>query len=75
MSKRGRPVSKNPRTNGYRLRMTKEERQLLDDTRAMTGMSIADTIRFALEKLYKEEKFKAECPLSPLHDKRYKKEE
>lgn len=75
MSKRGRPVSKNPRTDGYRLRMTEEERKLLDDTCTMAGMNKADTIRYALEKLYKEEKFKAECPLSPLHDKRYKKEE
>ena len=54
MSKRGRPVSENSRTDGYRLRMTKEERQLLDDTCSMTKMSKADTIRFALEKLYKE---------------------
>lgn len=51
MSKRGRPVSENPRTDGYRLRMTKEERQLLDDACFMTGMNKADTIRFALEKL------------------------
>ncbi len=55
MSKRGRPVSDNPRTDGYRLRMTKEERKLLDDTCAITGMSKADTIRFALEKLHSSE--------------------
>lgn len=55
MSKRGRPVSENPRTDGYRLRMTKEERQLLDDTCVITGMSKADTIRFALEKLHNSE--------------------
>lgn len=55
MSKRGRPVSENPRTDGYRLRMTKEERQLLDDACSMTKMNKADTIRFALEKLCRSE--------------------
>lgn len=58
MNKRGRPVSDNPRTDGYRLRMTKEERQLLDDTCAITGMSKADTIRYALEKLCDTERVK-----------------
>lgn len=58
MSKRGRPVSKNPRTDGYRLRMTEEERKLLDDTCTMTGMNKADTIRFALEKLCDTERVK-----------------
>lgn len=52
MSKKGRPFSDNPRTDGYRLRMTKDERQLLDDVCVMTGMNKADTIRFALERLH-----------------------
>lgn len=52
MSKKGRPFSDNPRTDGYRLRMTKDERQLLDYVCAMTGMNKADTIRFALERLH-----------------------
>lgn len=55
MDKRGRPISDNPRTDGYRLRMTKEERKLLDDTCAITGMSKADTIRLAIDRLYNSE--------------------
>lgn len=51
MAKRGRPFSDNPRTDGYRLLMTKDERKILDDVCKMTGMNKADTIRFALERL------------------------
>ena len=50
--KKRRLFSDNPRTDGYRLRMTKDEKKLLDDVCKMTGMNKADTIRFALERLH-----------------------
>lgn len=73
MSKKGRPFSDNPRGEQYRLRMTKDERDMLEDVCELTGMNKADVLRTAVERMFKEEKFKEEHPLSPLHDKKRKR--
>lgn len=58
MAKRGRPFSDNPRTEQYRLLMTKDERNKLEDVCKMTGMRISDVLRTGVKKLYEIEKAK-----------------
>ena len=70
MAKRGRPFSDDPRRKDCRVRINMAENEMLEETCRMTGMGQADVFRTALERMFKEEKFKEEHPLSPLHDKR-----
>lgn len=70
MAKRGRPFSDDPRRKDCRVRINMAENEMLEETCRMTGMIATDVFRTALEKLYREEKFKEEHPISPLHDKR-----
>ena len=70
MAKRGRPFSDDPRRKDCRVRINMAENEMLEETCRMTGMIATDVFRTALERLYREEKFKEEHPVSPLHDGR-----
>lgn len=49
--KMGRPTD-NPRTNGYRIRMTDDELKKLEECCEKTKLSKADVIRLGIEKVY-----------------------
>lgn len=70
MAKRGRPFSDDPRRKDCRVRINMAENEMLEETCRMTGMIATDVFRTALERMYHDEKFKEEHPLSPLLDKR-----
>ena len=73
MAKRGRPFSDDPRRKDCRVRINMAENEMLKETCRMTGMIATDVFRTALEKLYREEKFKEEHPLSPSLNERKRK--
>ena len=73
MAKKGRPFSDDPRRKDCRVRINMAENEMLTETCRMTGMIATDVFRTALEKLYREEKFKEEHPSSPLYDKKRKR--
>ena len=74
MAKRGRPFSDDPRRKDCRVRINMAENEMLEETCRMTGMIATDVFRTALERMFKEEKFKEDHPLSPIVDKRYKED-
>lgn len=74
MAKRGRPFSDDPRRKDCRVRINMAENEMLEETCRMTGMIATDVFRTALERMFKEEKFKEDHPLSPIFDKRYKED-
>jgi predicted DNA-binding protein len=49
-----RPKSENPKHNQYRLRMTDEELEMLEQCCERTGMTKAEVIRRGIELVYKE---------------------
>jgi len=49
-----RPKSENPKHNQYRLRMTDEELEILEQCCERTGMTKAEVIRRGIELVYKE---------------------
>ncbi len=49
----GRPTE-NPKSNGYRIRMTDEELRKLNVCCEKTGLSKADVIRLGIFKVYQE---------------------
>ena len=51
--KMGRPTE-DPKTNGYRLRMTEKEIEILNFCCEKTGKSKADILRLGLQKIYQE---------------------
>ena len=73
MGRRGRPFVKDKRKKQCMIRINDAENNMLADVCKMTGMGQADVFRTALERMFKEEKFKEEHPLSPILDKRYGK--
>ena len=50
--KRGRPTKDNKRDNSYRIRMNKEEKQMLEQISEWSGLTKADAIREALSAYY-----------------------
>ena len=51
--KMGRPTSE-PKTNGYRIRLTDNELQMLEECCKIKNMSKADIIRLGIDKVYEE---------------------
>lgn len=51
--KMGRPTE-SPKTNNYRIRMTDEELQKLEECCSRTGLSKADVIRKGIDLVYNE---------------------
>jgi len=49
-----RPKSENPKHNQYRLRMTDDEMEMLEQCCERTGMTKAEVIRRGIELVYKE---------------------
>lgn len=49
-----RPKSETPKHNQYRLRMTDEELEMLEQCCERTGMTKAEVIRRGIELVYKE---------------------
>lgn len=47
-TKRGRPISKDPKNKGYRIRLTKSEFEDLTSLAKEKGMTKSDFIRFAI---------------------------
>lgn len=74
MGRRGRPYSKDKRKKQCMIRINDAEDNMLVETCKLTGMGQADVFRTALERMWKEEQFKDEHPLSPILDKRRNKE-
>ena len=54
-NKMGRPTD-NPKTNGYRIRMTDDELIMLEKCCKKTGMSKADVIRLGIKTVYESTK-------------------
>lgn len=54
VSKMGRPLSSNPKSNQYRIRMTNDEVEMLEFCCEKTGKSKADIIRDGIKKVYQE---------------------
>ena len=52
-AKMGRPTD-NPKKDQYRLRMTAEEREKLEECQKATGLSKAEVIRLGIDKFYQE---------------------
>ena len=50
-----RPKSENPKHNQYRLRMTDDEMEMLEQCCERTGMTKAEVIRRGIELVYEEE--------------------
>lgn len=48
----GRPTD-NPKTNGYRIRLTDTELQKLEECCRLAKLSKADVIRLGIDKVYK----------------------
>lgn len=75
MGRRGRPFVEDRRDKKCMVRINDAEDKMLEETCKLTGMGQADVFRTALERMWKEEQFKEDYPLSPLHDeKRYKED-
>ncbi len=55
MAKMGRPTA-DPKTSGYRLRMTETEMKKLEECCTLLGKSKAEVIRLGIEKIYSEAK-------------------
>ena len=73
MAKRGRPLIEDPRNKHCLIRINDKENSILKECCKLTGMKQADVFRTALERMYKEEKFKDDHPLSPSLNERRKK--
>lgn len=54
MSPAGRPFSDNPRNIDTRIRMNKEESEMLEYCARVTGKNKADIIRLGVKKVYEE---------------------
>lgn len=49
-----RPLSENPKSKQYRLRMTENDEKILELCCEKTGLSKAEVIRLGIQKVYEE---------------------
>ena len=59
-TKKGRPLSENPKRNNTRIRMTDEERSRLEYAAKVLGLTKADVIRKGVDIMYEKARKQAE---------------